>query len=163
LTARDGEVRHYEFLDTARGAPDLRLFEALQTFMPPRGSIVTWNKQFEIGINKKLAVREPQSASFLDGLNARVVDLMQVFSSQAYVHPGFKGRTSIKYILPVLVPELSYAALDVKEGGTASQTWNAIVAGSLTADEAASKKAALLTYCAVDTRAMWEIWRVLVT
>jgi Domain of unknown function(DUF2779) len=162
LTAPDGEVQHFEFLDTAPGAPDLRLIEALQAFMPPRGSIVTWNKQFEIGINKKLAVREPQSGSFLAGLNARIVDLMQVFSSQAYVHPGFKGRTSIKYILPVLVPELSYAALDVKEGGTASQTWNAIVTGNLPANEAAAKKAALLTYCALDTRAMWEIWRVLV-
>ncbi len=161
LTTPDGEVQHFEFLDTDPGAPDLRLIEALQAFMPRYGSIVTWNKQFEIGINKKLAVREPQSGSFLDGLNARVVDLMEVFSSQAYVHPGFKGRTSIKYILPVLVPELSYAALDVKEGGTASQTWNAIVTGNLAADEAAAKRAALFTYCALDTRAMWEIWRVL--
>jgi hypothetical protein len=163
LTTPDGEVQHLEFLDTAPGAPDLRLIEALQAFMPPGGSIVTWNKQFEIGINRKLAVREPHSGEFLDGLNARVVDLMEVFSSQAYVHPGFKGRTSIKYILPVLVPELSYAELDVKEGGTASQTWNAIVTGSLAADEASSKKAALLRYCELDTRAMWEIWRVLVS
>ena len=129
--------------------------------MPPSGSIVTWNKQFEIGINKKLAAREPHAAAFLEGLNARVVDLMEVFSSQAYVHPGFKGRTSIKYILPVLVPDLSYKILEVQEGGTASQTWNAIVTGDLAPDEAASKRAALLTYCALDTRAMWEICRVL--
>ena len=129
LPTPDGEVQHFEFLDTAPGAPDPRLIEALQAFMPTRGSIVTWNKQFEIGINKKLATREPQATAFIEDVNARIVDLMEVFSSQAYVHPGFKGRTSIKYILPVLVPGLSYTALDVQEGGTASQTWNAIVTG----------------------------------
>ena len=161
LPTPDGEVQHFEFLDTAPGAPDPRLIEALQSFMPTRGSIVTWNKQFEIGINKKLATREPQATAFIEDVNARIVDLMEVFSSQAYVHPGFKGRTSIKYILPVLVPGLSYTALDVQEGGTASQTWNAIVTGGLAPDEVEAKRAALLTYCALDTRAMWEIWRVL--
>lgn len=109
LPTPDGEVQHFEFLDTKAGSPDVRLMDALQAFMPPRGSIVTWNKHFEIGINKKLAVREPQYAAFLD----------------------------------------------------ASQTWNAMVTGDLAADEAAAKRAALLTYCSLDTRAMWEIWRVL--
>ena len=161
LPTPDGEVQHFEFLDTAPGAPDPRLIEALQSFMPTRGSIVTWNKQFETGINKKLATREPQATAFIEDVNARIVDLLEVFNSQAYVHPGFKGRTSIKYILPVLVPGLSYTALDVQEGGTASQTWNAIVTGGLAPDEVESKRAALLSYCALDTRAMWEIWRVL--
>jgi hypothetical protein len=162
LPTPDSEVQHFEFLDTTPGCPDERLIDALNQFIPPRGSIVTWNKNFEIGINKALATRQPQSAAFLDNVNARVVDLMEVFSSQAFVHPGFKGRTSIKYILPVLVPELTYKTLEIQEGGTASQSWNSIVSGILTAEEAAAKSAALLTYCALDTRAMWEIWRVLV-
>ncbi len=161
MAAPDAEIAHFEFLDTEPGCPDPRLVEALKAFMPSSGSIVTWNKQFEIGVNKKLATRQPQAAAFIDDLNARIVDLMEVFSSQAYVHPGFKGRTSIKSVLPVLVPELSYKSLEVQEGGTASQTWNAIVGGALSRDEAQSKRAALLTYCALDTRAMWEIWLVL--
>jgi hypothetical protein len=162
LETPDAEIRHFEFLDTEPGCPDDRLIDALHRSLPSRGSIVTWNKQFEIGINKRLAARHPEAAAFLDGLNARIVDLMEVFSSQAYVHPGFRGRTSIKYVLPVLVPELSYKALEIQEGGTASQTWNEIVTGTLSADEAATKRAALLTYCALDTRAMSEIWRVLI-
>ncbi|MGO9768603.1 MAG: DUF2779 domain-containing protein [Roseiarcus sp.] len=161
MAAPDAEIAHFEFLDTDPGCPDPRLIEALKAFMPAGGSIVTWNKQFEIGINKKLAARQPQADAFIADVNARVVDLMEVFSSQAYVHPGFKGRTSIKSVLPVLVPELSYKSLEVQEGGTASQTWNAIVTGALARDEALAKRAALLTYCALDTRAMWEIWRVL--
>jgi len=161
LRTLEGQIEHFEFLDTEVGCPDQRLIAALKAFMPAHGSIVTWNKQFEIGINKRLAAREPEFAAFIDDLNARVVDLMEVFGSQACIHPGFKGRTSIKYILPVLVPYLSYEALEVQEGGTASQTWNAIVSGTLTAEDEGLKKAALLTYCALDTRAMREIWRAL--
>ena len=93
-------------------------------------------------------------------MNARIVDLMDVFSSQAFVHPGFKGSTSIKAVLPVLVPALSYKELAIQEGGTASDTWNKIVTGVHSAREAEAQRKALLTYCGLDTRAMWEIWRV---
>jgi len=34
---------------------------------------------------------------------------------------------SIKYVLPALVPELSYNDLDIKEGGTASNTFLSMV------------------------------------
>ena len=52
----------------------------------------------------------------MDGVNARVGDLMDVFSEQMLVHPSFKGKTSIKFVLPALVPELSYKALAIQEG-----------------------------------------------
>jgi hypothetical protein len=34
-----------------------------------------------------------------------------------------KGSYSIKYFLPALVPNLSYQDLEIKEGGTASNTF----------------------------------------
>ena len=131
--------------------------------MPRSGSIVTWNKSFEKTINNRLAERNPTAASFFESVNARVVDLQDVFTSQAYVDPAFKGKTSIKVVLPVIVPELSYKELEIQEGGTASDTWNKIVTGQLDAGEVGKKRRDLLTYCGLDTRAMWEIWRALPT
>jgi hypothetical protein len=72
-----------------------------------------------------------------------------------------KGKTSIKYILPVLAPELSYKALDIKEGATASDTWNKIVRGEFFKEEAQEKTEHLKTYCKLDTYAMYAIWKYL--
>ena len=41
-----------------------------------------------------------------------------------------RGSYSIKYVLPALVPELSYNDLEIKEGGTASNTFLSMVNGS---------------------------------
>jgi hypothetical protein len=86
---------------------------------------------------------------------------MDVFSEQMVVHPKFRGKTSIKWVLPALVPELSYKGLAIQEGATASETWNAIVTGELEAEAAEKARVDLLTYCGLDSLAMVEIWRAL--
>lgn len=157
----DAGVEYFEFLQLGPTCPDVSLLDALRRDMPATGSVITWNRTFETGINDRLGVRNPSAAPFLAALNARVVDLMDVFSDQAYVHAGFRGRTSIKAILPVLVPALSYTALSIQEGATATARWNEIATGAVSGDEARRIADDLLAYCALDTRAMVEIWRVL--
>ena len=97
--------------------------------------------------------------SFLDALNSRVYDLMDVFSKQFYVHKGFNGGTSIKNVLPVLVPELSYADLNIEEGGVASQSWDKITSPTATAAEKEKIARDLKAYCERDTYAMYAIWK----
>jgi hypothetical protein len=87
--------------------------------------------------------------------------LRPVFTEQMLVHPAFKGKTSIKFVLPAMVPELSYKELAIQEGGTASETWNKIATGKVNAETATKMRADLLQYCALDTHAMVEIWGVL--
>lgn len=155
-------IEHHEFLHSSPDCPDTAILDALRASMPASGSIVVWNQTFERGINDRLADRNPASRDWLDDIDARIVDLMDVFSMQAYVHPDFRGKTSIKNILPVLVPTLSYKALAIQEGATASTRWNEIVTGQVDAAEAERVRAELLRYCGLDTRAMVEIWRELV-
>ena len=121
-----------------------------------------WNQTFERGINDELGERNSAAREFLGRLDARIADLIDVYAMQAYVHPDFKGKTSIKNILPVLVPSLSYKELGIQEGATATVRWNEIVTGQVDAAAAAQIRANLLQYCGLDTRAMVEIWRVLV-
>jgi len=82
-------------------------------------------------------------------------------TSQAYVHPEFRGRTSIKAVLTALVPDLSYKSLAIQEGGSAGDAWNRMVSGELDTRTAEQTARGLLAYCGLDTRAMVEIWRVL--
>lgn len=156
-----GAAVHREFLFTDTGCPDAHFVASLQEALPPEGSVVVWNKAFEQTINAKIAQRLPEARAFLESVNARVVDLMDVFTGQMVVHPGFRGRTSIKAVLPALVPNLSYAGLEIQEGATASETWNRIVIGDMEPDEADAARRNLLAYCALDSLAMVEIWRVL--
>jgi len=157
----DKEPSHEEFIFTENKKPDEEFILALKKYLPSTGSVLVWYKSFEMGRNKDLAERNPEHKEFLENLNSRIVDLMDVFANQHFVHPKFKGKTSIKYVLPVLVPELSYKELDIQEGGTASNTWNQIVNGEFTEKEALEKIEHLKTYCKLDTYAMYKIWKYL--
>jgi hypothetical protein len=94
-------------------------------------------------------------------INRQIVDLREIFSKQHYVHPNFRGSTSIKAVLPVLCPELSYEGLAIKEGATASEQWWEMVSDNGSAHKRREIADALRAYCKLDTYAMYAIWRTL--
>mgnify|MGYP001567445113 CR=1 FL=1 len=155
------EPTHAEFIFTENKNPDEAIIDALKKGLPSRGSVLVWFKTFEMGRNKELAERNPKHKEFLEDLNSRIVDLRDIFTEQHFVHPDFKGKTSIKYVLSALAPELSYKALDIQEGATASDTWNKIVNKKLTDEEVTEKIKNLCVYCKLDTYAMYTIWKTL--
>jgi hypothetical protein len=67
-----------------------------------------------------------------------------------------KGSSSIKKVLPVLIPELSYDDLNIGEGGTASLTYSQLP--SMDSETREQKIKDLLEYCKQDTWAMVRIW-----
>jgi len=79
--------------------------------------------QCEKGCNKEMGERDERFREFYQYINDRMYDLMEVFRKGFYVHKDFQGSASLKYVLPVMVPELSYKELDIQEGGTASNRW----------------------------------------
>jgi len=157
LKNKDSKPEHFAFLHTNVDNPDLKLIEELKKHLPNKGSIIVWSKKFECGINSKLAERNNEYTEYLEGINDRVIDLELPFKKQFYVHPGFKGKTSIKNVLTALVPQFSYKTLNIQEGGTASETWNKIVSDAFDDDEVKVKSKDLLDYCKLDTKAMVEI------
>ena len=158
-----GEVTHSEFLHTKNSNPDEDFVKAMEASLPSTGTILVWSQRFEKGINSQIATRLPQYQTFIEGVQDRVVDLIEPFDGKTavYWHPKFFGKSSIKFVLPALVPTLSYKDLEVQEGGAAADTWNRIVSGEYSEEEAKRKTDALLKYCHLDTLAMVEIWKVL--
>ena len=57
-----------------------------------------------------------------------------------------KGSYSIKFVLLELVQELSYNDLEIKEGGTASNTFLSMVNGTFQGDVKETRRQ-LLEYC----------------
>ena len=66
------------------------------------------------------------------------------------------GSYSIKSVLPALVPEMSYADLEIGEGGSAMAAFEGLLNIN---DETEKQKIrnALLEYCKLDTLAMVRI------
>jgi hypothetical protein len=97
LDRADGDPRHEEFLSTTPGDPSAAMCASLQKHIGSMGSVVVWNKKFECTINRELSERIPAAKAFLDSLNGRVYDLMDVFSKQLgelflrVVKPGRNG------------------------------------------------------------------------
>ena len=163
IESPEGESKHYDFIHVGNDNPDKFFATSLQKHLPTKGSVIVWNERFEKGINTQIAERSPEFQTLMESVNSRVVDLMIPFygTTTMYDHPKFKGSASIKYVLPALVPHLSYKDMHIQEGGTASDTWNRIVSGEYSENNKDMKIQALKDYCHLDTLAMVEIWRVL--
>tara|TARA_B100000949_G_C13986440_1_gene327335 strand:- start:63 stop:482 length:420 start_codon:yes stop_codon:yes gene_type:complete len=132
----------------------MRLLEALRGDIGPTGSVVSWHASFEKSRNKEMALLFPEYSDFLQDMNERTVDLEDVFKS-AYVDARFDGSTSIKKVLPVLCPELSYKGLEVQDGASAMDAWEQMI--KATGAEADQRASSLLSYCKLDTFAMVKI------
>ena len=156
----DGELKHVEHLsDTLTGSETM--LKTLSSAIGTSGSVISWYASFEKSKNRELALLYPEYKEFLEDINARMFDLMVVFK-KAYIDAEFLGSLSIKKVLPVICPHLSYAELDVRDGGEAMEQWFALLEESNPVQRENIRRA-LLAYCALDTFAMVELYRTLAT
>ena len=155
---REGKLHHHEFLAHADAAPQQAFLNSLLDSLPARGSIIAWNKAYEIRILRELAKRFPKSSGEIAQIVERFVDLAEPFSKMHIYEPGFWGSYSIKAVLPVLVPELSYKELEIGDGMAAAEGWMGLLDCRDEAQIASTRKA-LLQYCELDTYAMVRIFR----
>lgn len=159
LQEPNGELSHVEYLHSERSDPTSKIVSLLEEHIETTGTVIAWNKSFEIGVNKELAGRSEDHKTSIDRINAMFYDLQDIFKAQHYVHPGFRGGTSIKKVLPAIVPELSYKELGIQDGGQASDAWWAMVSPATKSEESEKISADLKKYCGLDTYAMYAIWK----
>mgnify|MGYP003738049463 CR=1 FL=1 len=153
--ASNGEVEHHAFLGDGINDPRLRLIEVMLKALGETGSIVCYNMSFEKARIKELAELYPQHETKLLAIHDRIFDLMLPFQKRWYYHPQFKGSYSIKAVLPVLIPELRYDALEIQDGGTASLVYAQLK--NQDAETVKVQREQLLAYCKLDTLAMVRI------
>ncbi|MEK7131303.1 MAG: DUF2779 domain-containing protein [Patescibacteria group bacterium] len=161
LNDQDGELTHFEYLHEEATDPSLSIITKLRETIGPEGSIIVWSKRFEKGINSQLSGRNPEHKDFLEDINDRIYDLMEIFQKQFYVHPDFRGKVSIKKVLPVMAPGLTYKELEIKEGGSAMEAWCEMIFDSSSQTKKLKIADDLRKYCGLDTYAMYAIWKEL--
>lgn len=162
IMQKDGSIEHREFLITDPSQNLTQpLIDQMKQDIDPNGTVVVWFKGYESQRNTKLAELHPEHAAFLEEINEKMFDLMTIFSRNFYVDAKFKGSASIKKVLPVIVPELSYKTLNVQKGDQAIERWEKLINAETSQKEKDQIAKDLLEYCKMDTFAMVEIYRFL--
>jgi hypothetical protein len=158
---KGGELQHYEFLPKTASDPRERLCKELLGLLGSSGSIVAFNAPFEESVLRTLSERLPKYSVKIYALLERFVDLIVPFKSGAYTDYRCQGSASLKKVLPVLVPSLSYGNLAIGKGDDASLQFQKFVDAQMSTTEWGTIRQDLLDYCAMDTLAMEEILNVL--
>jgi len=134
LHVLDRELKQYEYL--AKGGRDPRghFLNSLKRRLGHKGSIIVYNKAFEMMILRELDCHD---------FDERIVDLLDIFRGFYYYNPKQEGSCSIKKVLPCF-SDLNYQELDISHGGQASLEFFKNFSD-------VKVRKALLKYCELDT------------
>ena len=157
----NSKIVHSDYLANQNEDPRSQFIERLINDCGNYGDIIVYNISFERGKLKNLIKNFPKYSFQLTSIINRLKDLMLPFKNKWYYSPKMKGSYSIKYVLPALVPDLSYDNLDIKDGGTASNIFLSMVNGTFNGNVKETRKQ-LLEYCYMDTFAMVKILEKLI-
>ncbi|MGZ9000931.1 MAG: DUF2779 domain-containing protein [Methylophilus sp.] len=159
IISATGALEHTEFLDISGNNPSESFVHALIAACGDQGPVFVYSAGFETSRIRELAERYPLLSDQLLAINARVVDLLPI-ARERYYHPSQQGSWSIKKVLPAVVPELRYDALNgVQNGGMAMSAFLESIHSSTNINRKAEIEQQLLAYCKLDTYAMVRLWQ----
>ena len=159
LSAR-GTLRHTEFLDLSGDDPSRALATALIVACGVKGPVFAYSAGFEKARIRELSERFRSMRVQLMAISDRIVDLLPVAQAH-YYHPSQQGSWSIKKVLPALVPQLRYDALDgVQDGGQAVEAYLEAIGPETSPDRSRALDDQLRRYCQLDTLAMVRLWEI---
>ena len=159
IELQSGEIIHHEFLHGEATEPRRQWAERLLESLGAQGTIVVYSS-YEEAMMRQVAEAFPEFRNAFLSVIKRLWDLYPVIKEH-YYHPAFQGSYSIKSVLPVMVPELSYRDLQIQEGAQAASEYYRMVFIEEDWIEQARIKDALLQYCARDTMARVRLRRAL--
>jgi len=155
----DGKIKHFEFLADKLEFPE-KLIQYMEESTGNTGTYISWHASFEISRNKDMVSMLPHHIDYLENMNNEMFDLEDIFKID-YVDYQFHGSTSIKKVLPIIVPKFSYSELEVQNGTMALDTWGRMVLDKDYSENKEIVRKNLLDYCELDTLAMVEIYKKL--
>lgn len=157
---RGPQQGHDDFVYEGHGDPRPLFAQTLYNAIKDGGSILHYHT-YEITVIKDLAVKGVPFAEELMGLTeTRFIDLEKMVK-ECYADAQFGGQTSIKAVLPVVAPNLSYKTLSIRNGDQAQIEYLKALKGACSDEEARQIYGNLRQYCQLDTWAMVRILHVL--
>lgn len=154
----DKVEKHFEYIADPKRNCQEEIAAKLIDVLDGNGSIIVYSN-FEKRAVETLAALYPQYAEGLNNIAGRIVDFEEVLSEN-YYDIKFKGRSSIKTVLPIM-SGINYDGLEIGEGGDAAAAFAFMACGVYDEEKSAKTKEFLLKYCAQDTAALMKIHKFL--
>lgn len=151
----DGRIEHRQYLDLSGADPRRSCAGALLAALDEAGPVLVYTG-YEQRVIGSLAAWFPDLAGRLRAVGGRLVDLHPVTHRHFY-HPDMQGSWSLKKILPIVAPDLSYGAGEVQDGNAASGAWFEARRPETTSERRALLVTELTRYCALDTEGLLRI------
>lgn len=127
-----------------------------------KSTFIVWHEWFENTRNKEIAKLFPDLADAFLTINERTYDLKRVVSDGYYVDPACKWSASIKKVLPVLVPDMSYDGMEIGRWDIAMRALHDLITDKTPVKTPVTQRNQviknLLLYCWQDTLAMVRIF-----
>ncbi len=149
------KLDHREYLCNEDKDPREEFTQTLLDALGTEGSIVIYTG-YETRVLNSIIEHFPQYTDELWAIIDRFKDLHAIIRNN-YYHPKFYGSFSLKYVLPALVPEMSYDKLSIQDGMEASLEYLQVIDPETPEEEKTTIRDDLLTYCGQDTLAMVKI------
>jgi len=156
MDKKGGKLKHDEFLALPRTDPRKGLTEKLVNEIPDNACVLAYNKVFETLRLRDLAQWFPEHSDKIEKIIKNIRDLADPFRSYDIYNWQQYGSFSLKYVLPAMVPDVSYDHLDVQNGGMAMDAY-ALMNQTDDPAEIERIRKSLLEYCKLDTLAMIKI------
>ena len=150
IDAEGEEARHFEYLARPGVDPRVEIAEKLAGEIPFGACVIAYNMAFEKRVLRELGEFLPKLRKRLNAVIDGMIDLMEPFKRRDIYHWRMNGSYSLKSVLPVLVPEMTYEDLEISDGAMASEAYFTM---ETIADpvELSRLRKALLEYCRQDT------------
>jgi hypothetical protein len=153
---KEGELEHYEYLAEPGKDAREKLLNGLLAVIPDGSCVVAYNAAFEQRILEDLADIYTRHRTRINKIVDSFVDLMQPFRNRYIYYWQTKGSYSLKQVLPVMVPTMTYNNMEISDGSMAGQAY--LDMGRIGDPEELKRiRKALLAYCKQDTLGMAEI------
>jgi len=158
-----GQLSHADFLGDPTSDPRESFTTSLVSALNRSEEPIVVYSAYERGVLMEMAKTFPAHEAAIEGIVARLTDLYVVVRDHVYLE-DFNGSLSIKSIGKALSPGFSYDGLElVADGAAAAAAFQQLVRAARAPDsdpgEDEALRAALLSYCRLDTLAMVEAHR----
>ena len=155
ILSRGGDLNHFGFLLSEHEDPREGFVESLLEILGRGGTIFTYSN-YERRVLSELAKHLPKRSDRILATLDRFKDFQDLIKKYFYSQ-GFRGSFSLKSVLPVLVPHMSYENLVIQEGTHASLEYQRMINPETLPEERRKIEQALMDYCSYDTLAMVKI------
>ena len=150
IDAKGKEASHFDFLAQPGVDPRKEMVEKLLGEIPEGACVLVYNIAFEKRVLRELGESLPKLRKRLNAITEGMIDMMEPFKARDIYDWRMNGSYSLKSVLPVLVPEMTYKDLEIRDGAMASEAY--FTMGEITdSAEMARLRKALLEYCKQDT------------